>query len=609
VHVRHFFSFALIVTVYLTASAQLDIKTNSWAQVKEKKAGTIVLYWYESKPFIFKTPAGLSGIEYEIMRDFKSFLKDKYGYTLTIIWREAKNFGESYETVRDSKEPGLLGCSAFSITPERQKEIAFSPSYMPDICVLVTSDEVPIVQSSDEFNSVFDTLTAITIKHTTYEKELIALKEKANLRFRIKYIPSNENIIQTIADTERAFGFIDLPVYMMRFKENPSLKVKRQNLFPIKQLGYAFPLSKQSDWVKPLGEFFSSQTFLSKREAIIGKYIDRELFMLVEKLAIESNDLVLLLTKEKEIQYREILGKDDEIAKEGRMRNFLIAFVAIVLFFLGVIGWLYRKRSLQQRKIQLQQRSIEQKNKQLEKRNRHLVELDEEKNNLIKILAHDLRTPINHVQGLAQVFLLSNRALPDEQKMIIDRISDASTRLNKMISNILDVDSIENNRVKISKEQLSIASLVEKVVDSFDKEATRKNLKLKLHQQVNGSLVEVDPLFMTQILENLISNALKFSEKGKEVQVVTKENDEKIEISIRDSGPGLSETDKKLLFIKFQRLSAKPTDGENSTGLGLSIVKRYVELMGGTVWCESEQGKGATFTVSFPITAKVNRQA
>jgi signal transduction histidine kinase len=291
------------------------------------------------------------------------------------------------------------------------------------------------------------------------------------------------------------------------------------------------------------------------------------------------------------------------------MRNFLIGFAGIILFFLGVIGWLYRKRSLQQRKIQLQQRSIERKNKQLERRNRHLVELDEEKNNLIKILAHDLRTPINHVQGLAQVFLLSNRALPDEQKMIIDRISDASTRLNKMISNILDVDSIENNRVKISKEQVSIGSLVEKVVDSFDKEATRKSLKFRLQQDVNGSMVEVDPLFMTQILENLISNALKFSEKGNDIQVETKQKGEKIEISIKDSGPGLSETDKKLLFIKFQRLSAKPTDGENSTGLGLSIVKRYVELMGGTVWCESEQGKGATFIVSFPITYEVNRQA
>ncbi len=608
---RYFFAFILLLcSVVSAAFAQIDRPTNSWKEVKEKKSGTLLIYWYESKPFIFKKVDGaLQGIEFDFMQEFSSYLKNKYGCELKVVWKEARTFADTYLTIRDGHYPGVLGSSAFTVTAQRQTEVDFAPPYMPDISVLITSDDVPIVHSAEEFNVLVKSLTAITIKQTTYEAELRRLKEDANLQFDIRYIPSRDNIVRAIEDSKQAFGFIDLPVYMMMFKESPILKVKRQNLLTIKQSGYAFVMASGSDWNEPLTEYFHSSAFEEKRESIIGRYIDRELFKLVEQMAIESNDLVLLLTKEKEIQHKNLVGKTAEIAKESRMRNFLIVFATIVVFFLVMIGILYRKRSIQKRQIELQQRSIEEKNKQLEKRNRNLIILDEEKNNLIKILAHDLRTPINHVQGLAQVFLLSNKTLPDEQKIIIDRISDASVRLNKMISNILDIDSIENNRIKLSKEKIMIGRLVENVVNSFDEEASRKELQLSLSMQTNGCLVEVDPLFMTQVLENLISNALKFSAKGKTVQVITQYNGNNIEIVIHDSGPGLSEQDKKLLFIKFQRLSARPTGGESSIGLGLSIVKRYVELMSGKVWCESEEGRGATFIVSFPKISEANRPA
>jgi signal transduction histidine kinase len=218
---------------------------------------------------------------------------------------------------------------------------------------------------------------------------------------------------------------------------------------------------------------------------------------------------------------------------------------------------------------------------------------------LIKILAHDLRTPINHVQGLAQLFLLSNRNLENDQKLIIENIAESSVRLNKMITNILDVDSIENGRSKVFMDAVNISSVIQQVVKSFEKQAAKKEIKLIFQTSNYSSLIQADSLFLIQIFENLISNAIKFSESGKKVEVQISEQKTKVRIEVKDEGPGLTEEDLSVVFKKFQQLSAKPTAGEGSIGIGLSIVKRYVEQMDGTVRCESEVDRGANFIVEF----------
>lgn len=556
------------------------------------------MYWYESRPFIFRNAQGMSGIEYEIVEDFRRFLKRNHDVSLQVVWREGKSFGDTYNIIRNSQQPGVFGVSAFSVTPERQQDVAFSKSYMSDISVLITSKNIPIVQTREEFNEVFSKLTAITIEATTYEQDILKLKRDGNLDFKVEYIPSSQNILRAVEERDSAFGFIDLPVYMTIFANEPSVNVKRQNLFPVKRQGYALIFPQQSDWQEPLDEYFASDQFKKQLEKSIANYIDIEIYHFIESLAIESNDMVVLLTKEKEIQYNDLVGKTEQIQQDARARNVLILLISITLISLVVIGVMYRKRNQQKEEIERQRQSIELKKEQLERRNHHLVTLDEEKNNLIKILAHDLRTPINHVQGLAQIFLLSNSNLKDEDRIIIQRISDASVRLNKMITNILDIDSIENNRVKIFMDKVALGPIIAQVVKSFEKQAARKEIAITLNQPADLT-IEGDTLFLIQVFENLISNALKFSAKGKQINISLKNQGDSVLISIKDQGPGLTEEDKALLFKKFQRLSAKPTDGENSTGLGLSIVKKYVELMNGVVWCESEYGKGAEFLIKF----------
>lgn len=598
---------ALVVLIALFAGQSFVCAQSnpSWQDVKRNRKGTIRAVWFESTPFIYADAAGkVQGIEYELVEGFRQFLLDRHGISLTIDWEEGQSFSDTYNAVRDGQATFAL--SAFSITQKRNQEVDFSPPYMSDISVLITSDNVPIFPDNNSFYEIIPRLTAITIRETTYEQELLRFQNEAHLPFSIKYIPSSQNIMYTIAQADSAFGFIDLPVYMMLFNNNPSIKVKRQNILPIKREGYALAIPERSDWVIPLQEYFSQPDFRSKLEKIISAYVDIDLYHFVEGLAINSDDQAIqLLTKEKEIQYKDLVGKADIIVKETRARNFLIALMGVTLTSLVVIITLYRKRNEQKEKIEAQGKSIELKSRELEQRNQHLVTLDEEKNNLIRILAHDLRTPINHIQGLAQLVLLEKSALSGEQNMMVGKIVDSSVRLNKMITHLLDIDALENNRVKLFLEKIDLCSVLTKVVNSFERQAASKNITLHLQCTNDMSMIEADSLYLFEVFENLISNAIKFSPSGKAVEISLVQNEGNVRAVVKDHGPGMTAEDHLHLFRKYQRLSARPTAGETSVGLGLSIVKKYVELMNGRVWCESELNKGASFIVEFPLSASV----
>ena len=594
-------SLLLFALATLPAWAQPDeLKGSSWEKIKSSGKGSIIVYWYESKPFIWKEGNEMKGIEPEIVEGFKKHLKDKYGVELQVQWVEGASFEDTYLTISNEKREGVWGISAFSTTPERKELVDFAPPYMSDITVLIASKNVPIAKDVDEFDQLFSKLTAVTIKGTTYEKDLLTIKRERNVDFKVHYIPSSQNILRTIRDMDNAFGFIDLPIYLMELNKNPGQAINRQNLYPINREGYSFIHPKGSDWVEPLRIYFESAAFKSKLKEIIGRHFDTSVYEFIENLFLHSDDDVMLLTREKEIQQRDLAGKNKQIEQEAMFNNFLIVAVIVVLAFLIIIVFQFRKRTRANRKLSHQKEKIELQRLELEKQNEKLVHLNEEKNNLIKILAHDLRTPINQVQGLAQIFLVENKSLPGEQQETVNKIIDSSVRMSSMIGKILDVDAIEGKRVNLITETIDLPALLKKITNNFDKQAARKNIKLDTKLESTGLIIKADIVFLTEIVENILSNAIKFSEHGKTILVSASGNETSVRMCFKDEGPGLTADDKEKLFQKFQRLSAQPTDGEKSTGLGLSIVKKYTELMNGKVWCESEVGNGATFCVEFP---------
>jgi signal transduction histidine kinase len=228
-----------------------------------------------------------------------------------------------------------------------------------------------------------------------------------------------------------------------------------------------------------------------------------------------------------------------------------------------------------------------------------LEELNQEKNYLIGVVAHDLRNPLHNIFGMANVIQLNSENLTDKQNNYLQKIIDSISRINLMINKILDMKAIESNQLNLQKNPLNLVYLLKQVVDSFREEAQRKNIQLHFSHQLTEYWVEVDENYTLQVYENLISNALKFSNLDAKVFIRLQSENGLIRTEIQDQGPGIPVDEQAKLFGKFQKLSPKPTSGEHSVGLGLSIVKKYVEAMEGKVWCESQPGEGATFIVAF----------
>jgi signal transduction histidine kinase len=242
-------------------------------------------------------------------------------------------------------------------------------------------------------------------------------------------------------------------------------------------------------------------------------------------------------------------------------------------------------------------------------RTAELVALNEEKNLLIGLVAHDLRGPVGRVNALVDILRLEGRNLTPEQHEYLQMILDSNEHLLSLIDRILNVEAIEAGRFTLSTEPLDVAALLHEQLAGFKAAAARKHITLA-HQEPGEPVPgAIDRNFFAQIVENLLSNALKFSYPGSRVFVRLRTEAAWLYLEVQDEGPGFSAADHARLFGKFQRLSARPTGGEPSSGLGLAIVKKYVELMGGRVWCESEKGKGATFVVQLPAQGPVNNHS
>jgi signal transduction histidine kinase len=177
------------------------------------------------------------------------------------------------------------------------------------------------------------------------------------------------------------------------------------------------------------------------------------------------------------------------------------------------------------------------------------------------------------------------------------------------------VNAIEEGGIKLNPTLFDIRETVNRIVESYTQRAVQKNILLHYSFPDEAVMTLADERLTEQVVENLISNAVKYSPPNKNVFVRMANNGKEnansqnvqpataqamVRIEVQDEGPGISEEDKKKLFGKFSRLSAQPTGGEHSTGLGLSIVKNLVEVMNGEVWCDSVLGEGAVFILELP---------
>ncbi|MBL7993417.1 MAG: PAS domain S-box protein [Candidatus Kapabacteria bacterium] len=273
----------------------------------------------------------------------------------------------------------------------------------------------------------------------------------------------------------------------------------------------------------------------------------------------------------------------------------------------SIIGVTISTVNITERKLAYQE--LEKMNTTLEervaRRTQELLLLNKEKDEFLGIAAHDLKNPLAGILSSAE---LLERYFPNEKThRFTSMIINASNQMLDIITNLLDVNRIETGMLSLHFEPVNL-EILDTIVEEYQSRATEKGIIVHYEApERDTAWVHGDKQCLRQIFDNLISNAIKYSPHWKNVWIRvlsnTSGNVRTIRVEIQDEGQGLSEQDKKKLFGKFARLSAQPTGGENSTGLGLSIVKKLVEMHNGRVWCESEADKGvpgATFIVEMP---------
>jgi signal transduction histidine kinase/ligand-binding sensor domain-containing protein len=271
--------------------------------------------------------------------------------------------------------------------------------------------------------------------------------------------------------------------------------------------------------------------------------------------------------------------------------------VALGALALAVLAFRLRFRRLQRRERELEL-IVHERTKELSRVNEELVQANRVQEELQRIAVHDLKNPLQAIMGAADLIKRQNRELQGGV-MLTEKISLASKRMLGLINQMLEISRFERGDIKLELQTVDIGELIQLAAGGFAEQMQQKGQALDLSLEP-GCLVMGDLEWLKEIFDNLISNAVKFSPFQTVVAISARCREKTVQVAVRDQGPGLTAADKSRLFGKFQRLSAKPTGGESSTGLGLSIVEQLVRKHGGRIWAEGEPGQGSTFYVELP---------
>ncbi|MBS1515829.1 MAG: tetratricopeptide repeat protein [Bacteroidetes bacterium] len=240
------------------------------------------------------------------------------------------------------------------------------------------------------------------------------------------------------------------------------------------------------------------------------------------------------------------------------------------------------------------------KNIELEQMIQKLDALNEEKDHYISIISHDLRDPLSAIYGITDLILSEQDTTTKEELLeYIDSINKSSTKVLKILRQLLKINEIESGKLEVHPENLSLINLLKSTLEDYENRAADKKISL-IFLPEKDYVIMGDKGSLSSVFSNLISNAVKYSPQGKNIYINTSYSEGYVQVEIKDEGPGLTIKDKEKIFEKFAKLSARPTGGEDSIGLGLSLVKRLVNLNNGKVWVESVQGEGAAFFVKLP---------
>ncbi|MDI6401527.1 HAMP domain-containing sensor histidine kinase, partial [Balneolaceae bacterium ANBcel3] len=256
-----------------------------------------------------------------------------------------------------------------------------------------------------------------------------------------------------------------------------------------------------------------------------------------------------------------------------------------------------------QRELTKEKVLLERTLNELEKANDELKSLNDEKNRFLNMAAHDLRSPISTaISYLDMLMHFPDQFSEDQKKEFLKNTDERLRHSIDLMTELLDFTKIESGMTQLDKGEHNMTELVEQTIEFNRLLASNKNIRISSSLPEHPLILSIDRNKVEQVLNNLISNALKFSYKNTEIKIKVTANIDAISVSVKDHGVGIPEKDQPHVFTPYHKSSSQPTAGESSTGLGLAISKRIVEEHGGTMHLESAEKKGSTFTFTLPIS-------
>lgn len=530
----------LLATNAIGSERRIQLTDTEKAWIQEHP---VVHFGYDPSwgPFSYRDDRGeLVGID----RDFLKLLGSRLG--LTFVPVHSASWPEAYDGAKAGASEFLVGTAE---NEERERDFLFTRPYNSFPVAFVARYESPVFISMKQLNGKRIALAE------GYVGSLLIEREHPDVhRVMVK---SMEDAFLAVAA-----GRADVALTNVA---NANFVIRSLGLDNLKIAG-----------VVPY--LFDQRYAVRNDQPVLRDILDKGV------ASLTTSDRQKILSPWVSVEYERIIRWDYII-------RWAVGGVLLVAAFAGVAVWHTRRL-----KSELAHRARIQR--ELEAAKRNLEEAIEEKSGLMRMAAHDLRSPLTGL--MLSIEMLTDKASPDQREPL-ERMMAMAHQMIHMIRNLLDVQALEDGRRRLHIEPLDVTKEVDEILSAMQAQAARKRIALTTVFARRTRWALADRSALNQVLDNLISNALKYSPADSTITVDVEPGPSgKLMLRVRDQGPGITAAEMPRLFQKYACLSARPTGGEQSTGLGLAIVKQLVIAMGGTVRCESAPGGGAVFVVELP---------
>ncbi len=507
-------------------------------------------------------------IEYEI-----AALSD-----LAIAYSEVKQYEKARDVYRQSLQLSLERGEVSSIISGLGNLGAiYNQLQQPDSALLFLEEGLRLSKAyntSQSLSSIYNNLGNVFFKKKEYAKALNYFMTNKSLHLGVDQVALWTDYLN-LGDVYMELGRMD----SARYYSEASLQLAKQLQSRSKEADSYSLLAKLH---QRLGQYRQAYQYQQQWYQLDTALVNQESAAAIAEMQERFN------ARDREKQNQLLVAAVEKQKLQNRNLRSLSIAAVLILILISILLFVYRKTNRQLLTV----------NSVINRQKEALAELNQEKNNLMSIVSHDLSTPFSSIHMWSRL-LEADEKLDPEQKKATLNIRRAAENGEQLIRQILEVERAGTAHEKLELEDTNLTDFLKHLAESFREQAREKQLSLETPDPEKPVYLLTDQTLLRRIIENLLSNAIKFSEPGQEIRILIQSDLETTDIIVEDNGPGISSDEQERLFTKYGRLSPRPTGGESSTGLGLSIVKRLASELNATLQYQGEPGKGSRFLVRF----------